>query len=85
LDVRKWDTREFLGRLRPEQQSGSHEEFACIPHAHIQECRADRLVTLDERFIPTVLNSRHASRLATFLTELQGLLHQRGEALAARA
>ncbi len=65
--------------------SEPHEDFACIPLAHVQECRADRLVTLDERFIPTVLNVRHATRLATFLTELQGLMHQRGEALAARA
>jgi type VI secretion system protein ImpJ len=65
--------------------SEPHEDFACIPLAHIQECRADRLITLDERFMPTVLNVQQASRLATFLTELQGLLHQRGEALAARA
>lgn len=65
--------------------SEPHEDFACIPVTHIQECRADRLVTLDERFMPTVLNIQQATRLATFLTELQGLLHQRGEALAARA
>jgi type VI secretion system protein ImpJ len=65
--------------------SEPHEDFACIPLAHIQECRADRLITLDERFMPTVLNIQQAPRLATFLTELQGLLHQRGEALAARA
>lgn len=65
--------------------SEPHEDFACVPVAHIQECRADRLVSLDERFIPTVLNTQQATRLATFLTELQGLLHQRGEALAARA
>jgi type VI secretion system protein ImpJ len=65
--------------------SEPREDFACIPLAHIQECRADRLITLDERFIPTVLNIQHATRLATFLTELQGLLHHRGEALAARA
>ena len=39
----------------------------------------------DDRFIPTVFNAQEAPRLATFLTELQGLLHQRGEALAARA
>jgi type VI secretion system protein ImpJ len=64
--------------------SQPHEDFACIPLAHIQECRADRLITLDERFMPTVLNVQQAPRLATFLTELQGLLHQRGEALAAR-
>jgi type VI secretion system protein ImpJ len=65
--------------------SQPHEDFACIPLAHVQECRADRLITLDERFMPTVLNIQQAPRLATFLTELQGLLHQRGEALAARA
>jgi type VI secretion system protein ImpJ len=65
--------------------SEPREDFACIPLAHVQECRADRLVVLDERFIPTVMNAHRATRLATFLTELQGLLHQRGEALAVRA
>ncbi len=65
--------------------SEPREDYACIPLARIQECRADRVVVLDERFIPTVLNAHRALRLATFLTELQGLLHQRGEALAARA
>ena len=65
--------------------SEPHEDFACIPFAHIQECRGDRLIMLDERFVPTVLNIQKSARLATFLTELQGLLHQRGEALAARA
>jgi type VI secretion system protein ImpJ len=61
------------------------EDYARIPLAQVVECRADRQVVLDERFIPTVLKSGAAPRLATFLTELQGLLHQRGEALAARA
>jgi type VI secretion system protein ImpJ len=70
-------------RLMPESEPA--EDFARIPLAHVIECRADRNVVLDEGFIPTVLRSSVASRLATFLTELQGLLHQRGEALAARA
>jgi type VI secretion system protein ImpJ len=61
------------------------EDFACVPLAHVQECRADGVIVLDERFMPTVLNVHRATRLATFLTELQGLLHQRGESLAARA
>ena len=65
--------------------SEPREDFACVPLAHVQECRADRAVVLEDRFIPTVLNAREANRLATFLTELQGLLHHRGEALAARA
>jgi type VI secretion system protein ImpJ len=65
--------------------SQPREDFACIPLAHVQECRADRLVVLDDRFIPTVMSCREATRLSTFMTELQGLLHQRGEALASRA
>ncbi len=58
--------------------------YASLPLAHVVECRADRSVVLDDRFIPTVLHVRAASRLATFATELLGLLHQRGEALAGR-
>jgi type VI secretion system protein ImpJ len=72
-------------RTRLTLASEPRDDFACIPVAHVQECRADRLVVLDDAFIPTVLGVQQATRLATFLTELQGLLHQRGEALAARA
>ena len=61
------------------------DDFARIPLAHVVECRADNQVVLDDRFIPTVLRCAGAGRLATFLMELQGLLHQRAEALAARA
>jgi type VI secretion system protein ImpJ len=66
-------------------QSEPADDFARIPVAHVVECRADRQVVLDDRFIPTVSRSGSAGRLATFLMELQGLLHQRAEALAARA
>jgi type VI secretion system protein ImpJ len=60
------------------------EAYARIPMAHVLECRADRQVVLDERFIPSALDAKCAPRLATFMAELQGLLHQRGEALASR-
>jgi len=60
------------------------QAYACLPLAHVVECRADKQVILEERFIPTVLQVKAATRLATFLTELQGLFHQRGEALAGR-
>jgi len=60
------------------------EAYACVPLAHVIECRADRQVVLDDQFIPTVLSVRAASRLASFTSELLGLLHQRGEALAGR-
>ncbi len=65
--------------------SEPRDAFACIPTAHVEEGRADRSVVLEERFIPTVMNARHAGALATFLVEVRGLLHQRGEVLAARA
>lgn len=59
--------------------------YACIPLGHVIERRADNHVALEERFIPTVLYARAAQRLATFCTELVGLMHQRGEALGGRA
>jgi type VI secretion system protein ImpJ len=60
------------------------EAYACIPLAHVVECRADQQVVLDDAFIPTVLNIRVAPRLTTVVTELLGLFHQRGEALGGR-
>jgi type VI secretion system protein ImpJ len=60
------------------------EGYARIPIAQVLERRADQRVVLDDRFIPTVLDARVAPLLATFMTELQGLLHQRGESLAGR-
>jgi type VI secretion system protein ImpJ len=58
--------------------------YACLPFAQVVECRGDLSVALDETFTPSVLQVRAASRLTTFTTELLGLLHQRGEVLAAR-
>ncbi len=58
------------------------QAYACVPLVRVVECRADKQVVLDENFIPTVLHVRAAGRLAAFTTELLGLLHQRGEALA---
>ena len=47
-----------------------HEDYATIPVAHILECRADRMVVLDDHFIPTVLNARQTGNLSTFMTEI---------------
>jgi type VI secretion system protein ImpJ len=60
------------------------EAYACVPLAHVVECRADQQVVLDEEFIPTILQIRAANRLTTIATELLGLFHQRGEALGGR-
>jgi type VI secretion system protein ImpJ len=69
-------------RLLPESQPT--EGLVRIPVARVIECRADRRVILDEGFMPTALHTEAADRLVTFLSELLGLLHQRGEALAGR-
>jgi len=69
-------------RLLPESQPA--EGLMSIPLARVVECRADRRVILDDGFMPSALNTEAARRLVTFLSELLGLLHQRGEALAGR-
>jgi type VI secretion system protein ImpJ len=58
--------------------------YACLPLAHIVERRADNQVVLADTFIPSVLHASTSSRLASLVTELQGLLHQRGDALGTR-
>lgn len=58
--------------------------FAHAGVARILECRADKRVVLDESYIPPCVSFRASSRLAGFAGELLGLLHHRGEALAAR-
>jgi type VI secretion system protein ImpJ len=69
-------------RLLPQREVT--EAYACIPLARVVECRADQQVVLDDTFIPTILQLRAATRLATLATELLGLFHQRGEALGGR-
>ena len=71
--------------LRLITQGEPSQDFARIPLAHVVECRADKQVVLDERFMPSVLRVSAAPRLSTFLSEMQGLLYQRAEALAVRA
>ncbi len=75
-----------VGALRTRLMLASEvtDAYACVPLARVVECRADRQVVLDQHFIPTVLHVRAADRLAAFTSELLGLLHQRGEALAGR-
>jgi type VI secretion system protein ImpJ len=58
--------------------------YAALPLAHVVERRADGQVLLDDSFVPSALDVRAARPLATFVSELLGLLHHRGEALAGR-
>jgi type VI secretion system protein ImpJ len=75
-----------VGRLRlrymleTENRAGYH----CIGVARVVEIGSDRRVTLDDRWIPPALLCSATPPLSGLLTELSGMLNQRGEALAAR-
>lgn len=75
-----------VGRLclRYMLETDSREGYLCIPVARIVEVTADRRVVLDAGWIPPVLRCGAAPVLANLLVELAGMLHQRGEAIAAR-
>src|SRR4030095_248736 len=60
------------------------QAYACVPLTQVVECRTDKHVLLDDTFIPTVLDVRASRRLSTYMPELLGLLHQRGDALGGR-
>ncbi|MFV2090751.1 MAG: type VI secretion system baseplate subunit TssK, partial [Pseudomonadales bacterium] len=59
-------------------------DFACVGVARIVECRVDRQIIVDDSFLPPILNIQAVRRFSGFITEIQGLLHHRGEALAGR-
>jgi type VI secretion system protein ImpJ len=75
-----------IGRLRLRYLLESDERagYLCIGVARVIEVAADRRVTLDERWIPPALLCAATMPLIGLITELSGMLNQRGEALAAR-
>jgi type VI secretion system protein ImpJ len=66
--------------LETEDRAG----YLCIGLARVTEVTADRRVVLDERWIPPALVCSAALPLSGLVSELAGMLNQRGEALAAR-
>ena len=60
------------------------EGVATIGLCKVVERRADNKLVLDASYIPPTLHSGDNELLAAYLRELHGMLHQRGEALAAR-
>lgn len=71
-------------RLRYRLATDDLEGYTRLGLARISEVEADRRVRLDDKYIPPVMACDATRPLAGFLTELQGLLNQRAEALAAR-
>lgn len=60
------------------------EGYATMGLCRVVERRADNKLVLDTSYIPPTLHAGGNEILASHLRELHGLLHQRGEALAAR-
>lgn len=60
------------------------EGFATLGVARIIERRADGRVLLDAQYVPPMLDVSAHPVLDGWLREIHGMLHQRGEALAAR-
>lgn len=75
-----------LGQLCMTVKRG-HEDlsgYAAIGVARVIEKIADKPLKLDETFIPPLLDCAVSPVLTALLTEVRGLLHQRGEALGHR-
>ena len=71
-------------RLKLMRQGDATDAWATLGVLRVRERRADKQLLLDNSFIPPSLACRGNELLAGYIRELQGLLHQRGEALAAR-
>lgn len=71
-------------RMRYALETDPREDMISLGLARIVEVRENRSVVLDDRYIPPSLTARASSVLTGFLDELNGLLHQRAEALAGR-
>ena len=69
-------------RLMLERDTG--EGYATLGLARVVERRADNKLVLDMQYIPPMLHAQGQPILDGYVRELCGLLHQRGEALAAR-
>ncbi|HKM64962.1 MAG TPA: type VI secretion system baseplate subunit TssK [Acidisphaera sp.] len=71
-------------RLRYALEHEARSGFTAVGLARIVEVRADKSTVLDEGFIPPLLTCNASSVVAGFISQLQGLLHHRAEALAGR-
>jgi type VI secretion system protein ImpJ len=71
-------------RLRLAFENDVGDAYTSLGIAQVVEKRADKSVVLDRDYCPPCLDIRAAERLGSLLDELQGLLQQRGETLAAQ-
>ncbi len=71
-------------RLRYALEGEARDGHTAIGIARIAEVRPDKSIVLDDSYIPPLLLTSASPALAGFVTQLQGLLNHRAEALAGR-
>ena len=71
-------------RLRLLAESELTDGWMCLGVARVVDRRPDNQLVLDDRYMPPTLALRACPPLESFMRELEGLLHHRGEAVAAR-
>ncbi len=71
-------------RLRLFLDTRDFGEYTTIGVTRVLEKRPDQRVVVDPDYLPPCLDCRGVPALAGFVTEVLGLLHQRGDALADR-
>ncbi|NOT84798.1 MAG: type VI secretion system baseplate subunit TssK [Methylococcaceae bacterium] len=59
--------------------------YVCIGIARVVESRIDKNIFIDEYYIPPTVDCNAVAQLKSYIKEMYGLLHTRGEALGARA
>jgi type VI secretion system protein ImpJ len=71
-------------RMRLVLESELSGDWAGVGVVRVIERRTDNQLVLDNQYIPPTLASGYQASLSAFVEEIHGLLHQRGDALAAR-
>src|SRR5262245_12821458 len=75
-----------IGRLRLQllKEADVSGVYTGLGVARVVERRADNRVVLDRRYVPPLLDAAADPTMVSFVRDVHGLLHQRGDALAAR-
>ncbi len=75
-----------VGQLNLKLLSASDDlsGYISVGILRILEIRDDKNILLDDSYIPTCLDCSQSPRLSGYLSEIIGLLHSRGEAIAGR-
>ncbi|MES9901532.1 MAG: type VI secretion system baseplate subunit TssK [Sedimenticola sp.] len=58
--------------------------YTCLGMTKIVEVRDDKNIVINEKYLATIVDCHTSQLMSSFIRELQGLFHHRGEALAGR-